>query len=76
VPLFDPLWEAGLREQVDGHVATQLTLLLSQAGEKSTTERFEPKVLSSFRDVDDPIEFSPMGAVANIELRLTNPYSK
>jgi len=75
-PLFDPVWESGLREQVDRHYGTQMTLLLAQGGESSVAQRFEPKVLSSFRDVDDPMEFSPMGAVANIELRLTNPYSR
>lgn len=66
-PLFDPVWEESLREAIDAAFSSQMGRLKEEGGKNTTSERFRPGVLASFRSVDLPMEFAAYGESQRIE---------
>ncbi len=66
-PLFDPVWEESLGEAVDAAFSSQIGRLKEEGGKNTTSERFRPGVLASFRSVDLPMEFAAYGESQRIE---------
>jgi len=66
-PLFDPVWEESLGEAVDAAFSSQMARLKEEGGKSTTSERFRPGVLASFRSVDLPMEFAAYGESQRIE---------
>jgi hypothetical protein len=66
-PLFDPVWEESLSEAVNAAFISQMGRLKEEGGKNTTSERFRPGVLASFRSVDLPMEFAAYGESQRIE---------
>jgi Helicase conserved C-terminal domain len=66
-PLFDPVWEESLGEAIDAAFSSQMGRLKEEGGKSTTSERFRPGVLASFRSVDLPMEFAAYGESQRIE---------
>jgi hypothetical protein len=71
-PVFDPVIEESLRVQAEDVIGRQLDRVLDPVGESQTVMRFRPRPLSSFRDVDEPMEFAVTGNQADVESALTS----
>lgn len=70
--IFDPIMEASLRGEAEVAIGRQVERLLDQGGNSLTAMRFRPQPLSSFRDVDEPMEFCVSPAWSDIEMALTS----
>jgi hypothetical protein len=67
--IFDPGMEAVLRADATEEVLRQVTLMQGQTS-GSTPSIFRPEPLTSFRDVDEPLEFSIGAASERVEHEL------
>lgn len=74
-PVFDPVMEASLREEVEAVFGRQLERLVDQHGDAQTAMRFRPHPLTSFRDVDEPTELAPLTPFAQVERLLARNWS-
>jgi hypothetical protein len=74
-PVFDPVMEASLREEVQAVYERQLDRLVDQHGDAQTAMRFRPHPLTSFRDVDEPTELAPLTPFAPVERALARNWS-
>ncbi len=74
-PVFDPIMEASLREEVTLVFNRQLDRLIDPTGDSQTAMRFRPHPLSSFRDVDEPTELGPLTPFATVERALARNWS-
>lgn len=74
-PVFDPVMEASLREEVTAAFGRQLDRLIEQHGEGQTAMRFRPRPLTSFRDVDEPTELAPLTPFAAVERALARNWN-
>jgi len=74
--IFDPIMEASLRGEAEVAIGRQVERLLDQGGNSLTAMRFRPRPLSSFRDVDEPMEFCVSPAWSDIEMALTSNRSE
>jgi hypothetical protein len=66
--------EAVLRSDAEAEVERQVTLMQGQSS-GSTPAIFRPEPLTSFRDVDEPLEFSVGAASERIEHELISTTS-
>ena len=74
-PVFDPVMEASLREEVAAVFERQLDRLVDQHGDAQTAMRFRPRPLTSFRDVDEPTELGPLTPFAQVERQLARNWA-
>ncbi len=67
VPVFEQRIENALAADVNDEVDKQLEHLRNPGATGSTPERMRPRPLTSFRDVDEPLTFTPTPRAASIQ---------
>lgn len=74
-PIFSPAYEHWLEEEADHEFTRQVDQLENWQGRESLAMKLIPRPLTSFRSVDDPIEFHCLAAATDVQGDLTDPRS-
>ena len=74
-PIFDPTMVASLEQDASDEIDAQLDIMQDWARDYATFNLFQPPPLTSFRQVDEAIDFSVSHAASKIESDLTGSFS-
>jgi hypothetical protein len=75
-PLFGRVYEDWLEEEAGHEFTRQIDQLENWQSRESLAQKLIPRPLTSFRSVDDPIEFRCIAAATDVQGDLTDPRSR